>query len=156
MGQAQGNILCYYDVDLATDMKYLPGLIQSIREGYDIGTGSRLLPESQVTRSGRREIPSRVYNWLVRVVLGSTLHDHQCGFKSFCREKVIPLLSSVQATHWFWDTEILVRAQKKGLRVHEFPVEWREGKGTTVRIKDIFSMGRAIFGLWWQLYVTKD
>jgi glycosyltransferase involved in cell wall biosynthesis len=154
MGLAKGDIVCYYDVDLATDMAYLSELIQCIRDGYDIATGSRLLPESRVMRSEKREIPSRVYNWLVRVVLGSTLRDHQCGFKSFRRERVTPLLPSIRATHWFWDTEVLVRAQKRGLRVREFPVRWQEGRGTTVRVKDIFSMGKAIFGLWWQLHVT--
>jgi hypothetical protein len=148
--------VCYYDVDLATDMVHLAELIQSIRDGYDLATGSRLLPESRVMRSGKREIPSRVYNGMVRLVLGSTLHDHQCGFKSFRREQVLPVLSAVRATHWFWDTEVLVRAQKQGLRVHEFPVRWQEGKGTTVRVKDVFSMGKSIFGLWWQLHVAKD
>jgi glycosyltransferase involved in cell wall biosynthesis len=156
MGEARGDIVCYYDVDLATDMDHLTELIQSIRDGFDVATGSRLLPESRVMRSGKREIPSRVYNGLVRVVLGSTLHDHQCGFKSFRRDRVLPLLRSVRATHWFWDTEVLVRAQKKRLRVREFPVRWQEGEGTTVRMKDVFSMGRAIFGLWWQLHVAKD
>ncbi len=154
--QSRGEIACYYDVDLATDMSHLGELIQSIREGYDVATGSRLLPESRVMRSGKREIPSRVYNGLVRVMLGSTLHDHQCGFKSFRRERVLPVLDSVQATHWFWDTEVLVRAQKQGLRVREFPVRWQEGKGTTVKVKDVFSMGTAILGLWWQLHVAKD
>jgi glycosyltransferase involved in cell wall biosynthesis len=153
---SRGNILCYYDVDLATDMTHLAELIQSIRDGYDLATGSRLLPQSRVMRSGKREIPSRVYNGMVRAILGSSLHDHQCGFKSFRREQVLPVLGSVRATHWFWDTEVLVRAQKQGLRVHEFPVQWQEGKGTTVRLKDVFSMGKAIFGLWWQLHVAQD
>jgi Glycosyltransferases involved in cell wall biogenesis len=156
MGECRGDIVCYYDVDLATDMIHLPELIQSIRDGYDLATGSRLLPESRVMRSGKREIPSRVYNALVRGMLGSRLHDHQCGFKSFRREMVLPLLHSVRATHWFWDTEVLVRAQREGLRVREFPVRWQEGKGTTVRLKDVFSMGKAIADLWWQLHVAKD
>jgi glycosyltransferase involved in cell wall biosynthesis len=154
--ESRGAIACYYDVDLATDMVHLAELIQSIRDGYDLATGSRLLSESRVMRSGKREIPSRVYNGMVRLVLGSNLHDHQCGFKSFRRETVLPVLDSVHATHWFWDTEVLVRAQKQGLRVREFPVRWREGKGTTVRVKDVFSMGKSIFGLWWQLHVAKD
>ncbi len=153
---SRADIVCYYDVDLATDMSHLAELIQSIRDGYDLATGSRLLHESRVMRSGKREIPSRVYNGMVRLILGSRLQDHQCGFKSFRREQVLPVLDSVRATHWFWDTEVLVRAQKRGLRVREFPVRWQEGKGTTVRLKDVFSMGKAIFDLWWQLHVAKD
>ncbi len=79
---ARGSIVCYYDVDLATDMQHLAELIGSIREGCDIATGSRLLPESNIIRSGGREIASRGYNMLVRLILRSRLHDHQCGFKA--------------------------------------------------------------------------
>jgi glycosyltransferase involved in cell wall biosynthesis len=154
--ESRAEIVCYYDVDLATDLSHLAELIQSIRDGYDLATGSRLLAESRVSRSGQREIPSRVYNGLVRAILGSRLRDHQCGFKSFCRERVLPVLGSVRSTHWFWDTEVLVRAQKRGLRVREFPVRWQEGKGTTVRLRDVFSMGTAVLGLWWHLHVAKD
>jgi len=156
MGIARGGIACYYDVDLATDLTYLQELVRYIRNGYDIATGSRLLPTSSVVRSGKREIPSRVYNWLVRLILGSTLHDHQCGFKAFNRQHVVPLLTKVHARHWFWDTEILVRAQKSGMRVIEFPVKWQEGKHTTVKIKDVIRMGGAIVSLWWDLHVSKN
>lgn len=156
MQEKGGPIICYYDVDLATDMRHLPALIQSIRDGYDITTGSRLLPESTVVRSERRELPSRVYNWLVRQILGSMLHDHQCGFKAFRRDTVLGILPSVRARHWFWDTELLVRAQKRGLNVLEIPVQWTEGISTTVRLKDILSMGSSIVHLWWQIHVAKN
>ncbi len=151
--EARGGIVCYYDVDLATDMQHLPELIGAIREGADISTGSRLLPESTIVRTEGREIASRGYNFLVRFILGSRIHDHQCGFKAFRRERILPLLPSIRSNHWFWDTEILVRAQRSGYRVAELPVRWRAGKGTTVRFKDIFEMGTAILLLWWQLHV---
>ncbi|MDD1676772.1 MAG: glycosyltransferase family 2 protein, partial [Methanomicrobiales archaeon] len=133
---AQAPVVCYYDVDLATDLKHLPELVDSIRRGFDIATGSRLMQGSGVRRSGGREFTSRGYNLLVRMVLGSTLLDHQCGFKAFNRDRLIPLLPRVHATHWFWDTEVLVRAQKAGYRVREFAVQWTEGKGTTVKPRD--------------------
>ncbi|WP_292363991.1 MULTISPECIES: dolichyl-phosphate beta-glucosyltransferase [unclassified Methanoculleus] len=152
---ASGSIVCYYDVDLATDMQYLPELIDAIRGGDDIATGSRLLPESVIVRSGGREIASRGYNTLVRTILGSSLHDHQCGFKAFRRDRLLSLLPSVTADHWFWDTEVLVRAQKNGYRIREFPVRWRQGEGTTVRRKDVIEMGSAIVHLWWRLHVEK-
>ncbi len=151
--EARGKIVCYYDVDLATDMRHLPELISAIRNGSDISTGSRLLPASDIVRTEGREIASRGYNFLVRLVLGSTIHDHQCGFKAFDRERILPILTTVQSNHWFWDTEILVRSQRAGYRVTELPVRWRAGKGTTVRFKDIFEMGTAILRLWWQLNV---
>ena len=154
--EARGNIVCYYDVDLATDMRHLQELIAAIRQGYDISTGSRLLPDSNIVRTGGREIASRSYNLLVRTILGSSVIDHQCGFKAFNRERILTILPAIRDNHWFWDTEILVRAQKQGYRVREFPVQWRAGKGTTVRLKDIFAMGSAIMRLWWQIHVSKD
>ena len=153
---AEGRIVCYYDVDLATDMKHLATLIGAIRSGYDISTGSRLLPESRIQRSGGREIASRGYNFLVRVVLGSRLHDHQCGFKAFSRDRVLAIIPTVQDTHWFWDTEVLVRAERKGYRICEFPVAWEQGEKTTVRRHDVWDMGTAVLRLWWQLHVSED
>jgi glycosyltransferase involved in cell wall biosynthesis len=153
---ARGSIICYYDVDLATDMHHLPELIDAIRQGYDVSTGSRLMPDSDIVRSGGREVASRSYNFLVRTLLGSRVFDHQCGFKAFNRERILPILPAIRDNHWFWDTEILVRAQKQGYRVREFPVHWRAGKGTTVRLKDVFAMGSAVIRLWWQLHVSKD
>jgi len=154
--EAQGSIVCYFDVDLATDMQHLPELIGAIRDGYDMATGSRLMPDSDIVRSGGREIASRSYNLLVRLFLSSTIFDHQCGFKAFNRERILTIIPTVRDTHWFWDTELLVRGQRKGCRVKEFAVRWRAGKGTTVKAKDIFSMGRAILRLWWQIHVSKD
>lgn len=153
--EAKGSIVCYYDVDLATDMRHLSELIEAIREGCDIATGSRLLPESDIIRSGDREIASRSYNMLVRTILGSSLNDHQCGFKGFRRDRLIDLLPSISAGHWFWDTEVLVRAQRRGYRICELPVRWRQGPGTTVRRRDVIEMGSAVIRLWWRLHVEE-
>jgi glycosyltransferase involved in cell wall biosynthesis len=150
--EARGTIVCYYDADLATDLRHLGELVGAIRGGADIATGSRLLPASEVERTGEREVASRVYNALVRLFLGSRVHDHQCGFKAFRRDRILALVPSVAAPHWFWDTEVLVRGQRAGYRVAEFPVVWRTGKRTTVRLKDVFEMGGAILSLWWQLH----
>jgi glycosyltransferase involved in cell wall biosynthesis len=154
--EARGPVACYYDVDLATDMQHLPVLIEAIREGYDISTGSRLLPESRIIRSGGREIASRGYNFLVRMILRSRLSDHQCGFKGFNRDRLLALIPSIKDTHWFWDTEVLVRAERAGYRICEFPVVWNQGSKTTVKRRDIWDMGRAIFRLWWQVHVSED
>ncbi|MDP2796812.1 MAG: glycosyltransferase [Methanoregula sp.] len=154
--EAKGAIVCYYDVDLATDMRHLPELIAAIRNGAAISTGSRLMPASDIIRTSGREIASRTYNFLVRLFLGSRVFDHQCGFKGFNKAQIIPLLPTINSDHWFWDTEILVRAQRKGYPVAEFPVHWRAGKGTTVKIKDVFEMGSSILRLWWQVHVQKN
>jgi len=132
-------------------MKHLRELIQSIRDGYDFATGSRMLPESNVQRPWKRGIASRGFNFLARVMLGSKLYDHQCGFKSFKRASLFGVLDTVKDTHWFWDTELFVRAQRAGFRVREFPVEWTHGGATKVNlIRDIFGMGSQIFRLWYE------
>lgn len=153
IGAAKGAIVCYFDVDLATDMQHLPELINAIRNGCDVATGSRLLTSSDIVRTSGREIASRIYNFLVRFILKSTIRDHQCGFKAFNRQRILSVLPEIRDPHWFWDTELLVRCQRVGYRVCEFPVRWRAGKGTTVKAKDSFTMGWSIVRLWWQLHV---
>jgi len=149
---ARAPVVCYYDVDLATDMAYLPELARKIQGGCDVATGSRLMPASDIVRTAGREVASRGYNTLVRMVLRSRLYDHQCGFKAFNRERLLALLPQVQDNHWFWDTEVLILAQRAGYRVCEFPVVWRTGQGTTVKTQDVTSMGTDIFRLWWRLH----
>ncbi len=145
------SIILYCDVDLATDTKHIKQLIDAIRNGYDIATGSRLMKDSDVKRPFNREFASRGYNRLVRTMLRSKLYDHQCGFKAFNRKTVTPMLAEVKDTHWFWDTELLVRAQRKGMKVYEFPVYWRHGGATKVDLKrDVLYMGSRVFRLWFE------
>jgi glycosyltransferase involved in cell wall biosynthesis len=132
---ARGEILLYMDVDLSTDLAYLKPLVNAVREEhFDLATGSRRLKGSVVKRSFKREALSAVYNALVRLILRSKLRDHQCGFKAFRNVVLLQLLTEVEDTHWFWDTELLVRAQRKGYRIKEIPVKWADkgGAGTKV------------------------
>jgi glycosyltransferase involved in cell wall biosynthesis len=153
--QSRGEVFVYMDLDLATDLKHLKPLVETVSvEGYDFATGSRMLPESKVERTLRRSISSKTYNFLVRHMLGSKLRDHQCGFKAFKREPVLGLLDHVEATHWFWDTEIMVRANRRGYKIKEIAVEWKTGKGTKVNLlKDSWKMFKQIMKLWWKLKV---
>lgn len=149
---SRGEILAFMDVDLATDLKHLKTLIESIREGYDIAIGSRMLPQSKTERKMSRKIASKMYNFMVRLLLDSEIRDHQCGFKAFKREAILEVLKETQNTHWFWDTEILVRASRTGYRIIEIPVEWRSGKETKVRLlKDSLVMGFQLIKFWLKL-----
>lgn len=150
---ASGEVLCYIDVDLATDMKYLEKLIRAVStDGYDFATGSRMMHESDAKRPLKREFASRGYNFLVRLFLRSKLYDHQCGFKAFRREALFELLDETENEHWFWDTEVLVRAQHRRYKVIEFPVYWRHGGSSKVNLaKDVKGMGSEIFRLWREL-----
>jgi len=156
LAESRGDIFCYYDVDLATDIRHLPELLGRIEDGADVSTGSRLMKDSTIVRSGDRELASRGYNFLVRLFLGSKLRDHQCGFKAYRSTVLKELVKKIHAPHWFWDTESLVLAQKAGLKVEEFPVIWTQGPGTTVRFKDVTGMGKDILKMWWRLHVEKS
>jgi glycosyltransferase involved in cell wall biosynthesis len=151
--QSNGEILVYMDVDLATSIEQLRSLVKAVEEEeFDFATGSRLLSESKVERSRMRNITSKSYNFLVRAMLGSKVKDHQCGFKAFKREALLQLLDEVAACHWFWDTELLVRAARKGYAIKEIPVDWKSPRETKVRLlKDSFSMGWQVVKLWWRL-----
>lgn len=140
---AEGDIVLYMDADLATDLSYVSRLVDGIHEGYDICTGSRLIQGSKVHGRGiLREFLSRGYNLLLRFLFRTSIKDHQCGFKAFRRSSILPLLPEVEDRHWFWDTELILRAQAKGMRVSEIPVSWTDSKDSQVRLwYDVVQMG---------------
>ncbi|MBB6645710.1 flippase-like domain-containing protein [Halobellus ruber] len=152
---ARGDTLVYFDTDLATDLRHLEELVRRVRSGEaDVATGSRWLPGNVADRPAKRGVPSRVYNGLVRAFLRSDLRDHQCGFKAISREAFSVLGDEVEDSHWFWDTELLVRAQRAGYEVAEFPVEWTPKGDTKVDlVRDVLGMGSQIIRTWWQLSV---
>ncbi len=146
--ESKGEILAFMDVDLATDIGHLEELIGAIRDGFDIAVGSRLMEKSDVKRSFKRTFLSKGYNFMVRSLLKSKIRDHQCGFKAFNREVLFTIIDELDDERWFWDTELLVLAQRKGYRIHEFPVRWIDGEMTKVDIpRDIFSMGLKILAM---------
>jgi len=152
---AAGSTLVYFDTDLATDMRHLPELVERVRSGeYDVATGSRWLPGAEADRPAKRGVPSLAYNTLVRLVLRSDLRDHQCGFKAVSRAAFEALREDVGDDHWFWDTELLVRAQRAGFRVAEFPVSWTpKGDSKVDLVRDVFGMGSQVVRTWWELSV---
>ncbi|MEM2103893.1 MAG: glycosyltransferase family 2 protein [Candidatus Bathyarchaeia archaeon] len=146
---SRGEILAYVDVDLATDLKHLKTLIESIREGFDVAIGSRMLPESRAERTVYRRVASKVYNLMVQTFLGSKIKDHQCGFKAFRRQPLLKIIRKTEAIHWFWDTEILVRASRMGLKIKEFPVTWKAGRESkTHLLRDSVTMGIQLLKFW--------
>ncbi|MGM0397391.1 MAG: flippase-like domain-containing protein [Halobacteriota archaeon] len=153
---ADGDTLVYYDTDLATDMSHLEELVESVRSGeWDLATGSRWIPGEEADRPAKRGIPSRGFNLLVRTVLDSDLRDHQAGFKAFSREAFEDLQPAVQDEHWFWDTEMLVKAQRRGYRVKEFPVEWTpKGDSKVDLVRDVFGMGTQVLRVGWEFRVA--
>lgn len=127
--KVRGDIYVYIDCDLATNMKYYPRLINSIREGNDLATGSRYIEGARVHRPFLRELVSRSYNTLIRMMFKDHVFDHQIGFKAFSNRLITDLLDECKSTGWFWDTEIIVRSVCNNYKCVEFPVEWEEKKG---------------------------
>jgi glycosyltransferase involved in cell wall biosynthesis len=152
--RARGEILLYMDVDLSTDLAYVKPLLNAIREEHvDLAIGSRRLKGSVVTRSLKREAMSAVYNVLVRLILHSKLRDHQCGFKAVRAVVLLRLLNELEDTHWFWDTELLVRAQRKGYRVKELAVKWEDKGAAGTKVKAL-SDSRMMFSRIIRLYFS--
>jgi glycosyltransferase involved in cell wall biosynthesis len=133
--QSKADIVCYMDVDLSTDLRHIPELVGAIaNEGYDVATGSRLMRQSQTKRSPKREVISRIYNIFVRTVLSTRFSDAQCGFKALSRKAVEAIIPQVEDQSWFFDTELLVLAEKQGYRIKDIPVLWVEDDDTRVKI----------------------
>ena len=132
--ESRGEILAYMDVDLSTGMSSLRPLIDSIRDGWDICTGSRMMQGSLVKRSMTRKVSSWAYNQMIRILFDTGVHDHQCGFKAFNRRSLLAILGEVEDTHWFWDTEVLAVANSRGYKIREIPITWVEDRGTTVNL----------------------
>lgn len=142
---AKGNIIIFMDADLASNPDHVKELVKVIEDGASIVIGSRYHRGSRANRNLVRYFASRSFNFLVRIILGSRLKDHQCGFKAFRKDKVLPIVNKVENRSWFWDTEFLVRAQREGLRIHEIPIEWREVPGSKLRLfKDTCNMAHSL------------
>src|SRR5215469_10052075 len=133
--QSKADVVCYMDVDLSTKLVHLPALLHSIADGgYHVATGSRLMRNSKTVRSFKREATSRIYNVLVKAVLLTRFSDAQCGFKAVSRKAVEAIVPQIEDQSWFFDTELLVLAEKQGYPIKDIPVEWIEDDDSRVKI----------------------
>jgi len=132
--KSDADIVSYMDVDLSTDLSFFPIMIDSLIQGYDVATGSRLMEGAEIKRSFKRELLSRGYNVLVRLILGVKYKDSQCGFKAVKREIVNDVVPEVRDNNWFFDSELLFRSHMKGYKIKEIPVKWIEDEDSRVKI----------------------
>ena len=129
------RVLAYLDVDLSTDLAGLAPLVAPLLSGHsDLAIGTRLSRGSRVVRGTKREFISRSYNGIVRAVLSASFSDAQCGFKAITKAAADRLLPLVRDDAWFFDTELLVLAERSGLRIHEVPVDWQDDPDSRVDI----------------------
>jgi glycosyltransferase involved in cell wall biosynthesis len=133
-GTSAADIVSYMDVDLSTNLVYFPLLVEGLHCGYDVAVGSRLMQASMVARRIKREVLSRGFNLLIRLLFWTKFSDAQCGFKALRREAAQQLLPHVVNNSWFFDAELLILAEKNGYRIFEAPVEWMEDLDSRVNL----------------------
>ena len=150
---SDADVVAYMDVDLSTDLNALLPLVAPLISGHsDVAIGSRLSRHSRVVRGTKREFISRCYNLILRGTLFTRFSDAQCGFKAIRADVAAQLLPLVEDTGWFFDTELLVLAERAGLRIHEVPVDWVDDPDSRVDIvatavadlKGVARVGRAL------------
>ena len=151
--ESAADVVAYMDVDLSTDLTHLPPLIAAINDHqFHIAIGSRLLSDSRVVgRTAKREITSRGYSFLFRSMFFTSFRDAQCGFKAVSRQVADDLVPLVNDNGWFFDSELLILAQKCGYRICELPVQWTDDPDSRVRIirtawEDVKGLLRLKFG----------
>lgn len=132
---SRAEVVSYMDVDLSTDLNALLPLVAPLLSGHsDVAIGTRLARGARVVRGPRRELISRCYNLLLRATLGARFSDAQCGFKAIRSDRARALLPLTRDTSWFFDTELLILAQRAGLRIHEVPVDWIDDTDSRVDV----------------------
>ncbi len=132
---SEAAVLAYMDVDLSTDLAALWPLVAPLLSGHsDVAIGSRLARGAHIVRGPKRELISRAYNLVLRATLRLQVTDAQCGFKAIRSDAARRLLPQVADTGWFFDTELLVLAQRAGMRIHEVPVDWVDDPDSRVDI----------------------
>ena len=146
------DIVSYMDVDLSTDLSHFPALVGELETGCHVAIGSRLSRGSKVTqRSFKREFTSRVYNKLIWSMFFVGFPDAQCGFKAMTRQAAQAIIPHVENNNWFFDTELLIIAEKRGYRIGVVPVAWEDDPSSTVNVvktatEDIKGLLRLRFG----------
>lgn len=133
--RSDADIVSYMDIDLSTNLESLDKLITTVAGGnYDLATGSRMLKDSKIKRSFKRELISRCYVLCLKYFLKVSFDDAQCGFKAINRKVINNILPKVLDQEWFFDSELLFRCQKASYKIKELPIEWIEDGNSKVKI----------------------
>ena len=132
---SRARVVAYMDVDLSTDLHALLPLLAPLLSGHsEVAIGSRLARGARVARGTKREFISRAYNQILHVALRARFTDAQCGFKAVRGDVLPELLEAVRDQSWFFDTELLIAAQRRGMRIYEVPVDWVDDPDSRVDI----------------------
>ena len=152
MLKAQGELLLFTDADLSSPIAEAGKLFQAIESGADVAMGSRWLNSALQTERQPllRQLYGRLFNLLLRVVLGLNYRDTQCGFKAFSRVAAQGIFPLQRIERWGFDPEILFIADKRGLRVTEVAVAWAHDHGSKINpIRDGIRMLLEVLTIRW-------
>ncbi|MDD5731141.1 MAG: glycosyltransferase [Candidatus Omnitrophica bacterium] len=147
---AGGDIICFIDADFSCDVSFLVKAIKTLKEHrVDMVIGSRYVKGAKAKRRLVRRVLSFFYNLAIRLLLGSGIKDHQCGLKAFKKAELMPVIEKMGYDEkfirgWFWDAELLVRAQRAGLSIIEMPVDWRYADISTFNLRKELKCLKAI------------
>lgn len=149
----------YMDLDLSTDLSHVLDSIKAFENGADLTYGSRKSEGSNVTgRNTKRILTSWGYVNIVRLLSFSKIKDFQCGFKGISKSLASKLMPEMTDRRWFFDTELLLNAEKLGYKVQEIPVVWVDDPDSTVKVisdsSDMF--GSLVKYLWDPSYLKVD
>jgi len=132
---SDAEVVAYTDVDLSTDLgALLPLIAPLVSRHSDVAIGSRLSVGASVARRPKREFISRSYNLFLRFAFATRVRDAQCGFKAVRADVARALLPAIADDGWFFDTELLLLAERNGLRIHEVPVDWVDDADSRVNV----------------------
>lgn len=155
---AKFDVVCYMDIDLSTDLKFLRPLTDKINGGCQVVVGSRYAGIT-ASRELFRLVVSKIYNISIMILFRSNIKDHTCGFKAFQKKVIASLVSDMgyddsKRRGWFWDAEMLIRAQKMGFIVCEIPVSWKSDRGSTFSLKRELKIVPYILSFLWRMRFT--
>jgi glycosyltransferase involved in cell wall biosynthesis len=141
------------DADFPVSLDYISKMLGYLRN-YDMVIGSRSMKGSVIKRSASRSLASLSYNAFVRMLFSTGVRDHQCGVKAFKREVLSEILPAIKSNNFFWDTELLVNAKRRGYRILEVPIIWKErteGKSKVSIMKDGMKMAKSLMIFWYRI-----
>jgi hypothetical protein len=135
------------DVDLSTNLTSFLPLVAPILSGHsELAIGTRLRHGAHIRRRLKREVLSRGYNALIHAGFRAGFSDAQCGFKAVRVDVARRLVPLVADDGWFFDTELLLLAERNGMRIHEVPVDWIEDLDSRVELGP--TIAADLHGLW--------
>lgn len=160
MHKFDSKLYCYMDADLSPSVAYIRDLVRKQKSGYEVVLASRYSQGSKLRRPPLREAFSRAYNIMINLIFGDKVTDHQCGFKLFSREAFDEMYKDSREDHWAWDTETILLAHYKGMKMCEVPIEWSERRtkrtGIMRLLRDIYIFIPGIARLFYRFRISRS